>query len=139
ARLNAPLVVGLGDHEYYVTSDITAIIPYTKRVLVLGEGEVAAVTPLGATVSTLDRITVKPKLIHVDWDVSQAQKGGFSHFMLKEIHETSEAVANAVRGRLTDDGIVSFREFDVDDEKLKGYDEVLLLGMGTSRHAAMVG
>jgi glucosamine--fructose-6-phosphate aminotransferase (isomerizing) len=139
ARLNAPLVVGLGEKEYYIASDITAIIPYTKRVLVLGEGEVAAVTPLGAEVSTLDGITVKPKLIQVDWDVSQAQKGGFPHFMLKEIHETPEAVANAMRGRLTDDGIVSFREFDVDDEKLHAYDEVLLLGMGTSRHAAMVG
>src|SRR5229473_2034428 len=139
ARLNAPLVVGLGDHEYYIASDITAIIPYTKRVLVLGEGEVAAVTPLGAEVSTLDGITVNPKLIHVDWDVSQAQKGGFAHFMLKEIHETPEAVANAMRGRLTDDGLVSFREFDIDDRKLKGYEEAVLLGMGTSRHAAMVG
>jgi glucosamine--fructose-6-phosphate aminotransferase (isomerizing) len=139
ARLNAPLVVGLGDHEFYIASDITAIIPYTKRVLVLGEGEVAAVTPLGAEVSTLDGITVKPKFVHVDWDVSQAQKGGYPHFMLKEIHETPEAVANAMRGRLTDDGIVSFREFDVDDQKLRDYSEVLLLGMGTSRHAAMVG
>jgi glucosamine--fructose-6-phosphate aminotransferase (isomerizing) len=139
ARLNAPLVVGLGDHEYYIASDITAIIPYTKRVLVLGEGEVAAVTPLGAEVSTLDGLTVEPKLVHVDWDVSQAQKGGFAHFMLKEIHETPEAVANAMRGRLTDDGLVSFREFEIDDEKLRAYNEVLLLGMGTSRHAAMVG
>ena len=139
ARLNAPLVVGLGEREYYIASDITAIIPYTKRVLILGEGEVAAVTPLGAEVSTLDGTTVKPKLVHVDWDVSQAQKGGFAHFMLKEIHDTPEAVANAMRGRLTDDGIVSFREFDIEDKKLKGYEEVLLLGMGTSRHAAMVG
>src|SRR5216684_3141068 len=139
ARLNAPLVVGLGDHEYYIASDITAIIPYTKRVLVLGEGEVAAVTPLGAEVSTLDGITVKPKLIQVDWDVSQAQKGGFAHFMLKEIHETPEAVANAMRGRLTDDGVVSFREFDVDDKKLRNINEVILLGMGTSLHAAMIG
>ena len=139
ARLNAPLVVGLGDHEYYLASDITAIIPYTKRVLVLGEGEVAAITPLGAEVSSLDGISVHPKLIQVDWDVSQAQKGGFAHFMLKEIHETPEAVANAMRGRLTDDGVVSFREFDVNDEHLKSYEEVLLLGMGTSRHAAMVG
>src|SRR5713101_1100798 len=139
ARLNAPLVVGLGENEYYIASDITAIIPYTKRVLVLGEGEVAAITPLGAEVSTLDGITVKPKLIRVDWDLSQAQKGGFAHFMLKEIHDTPEAIANAMRGRLTDDGIVSFREFDVDDKKLRDYEEVLLLGMGTSRHAAMVG
>ena len=139
ARLNAPLVVGLGDNEYYIASDITAIIPYTKRVLVLGEGEVAVVTPLGAQVSTLDGVTVEPKLIHVDWDLSQAQKGGYPHFMLKEIHESSEAVANAMRGRLTDDGIVSFREFDVPDDEMGRYGEVLLLGMGTSLHAAMVG
>jgi glucosamine--fructose-6-phosphate aminotransferase (isomerizing) len=139
ARLNAPLVVGLGDDEFYVASDITAIIPYTKRVLVLGEGEVAAVTPLGATVTTLDGTTVSPKLIHVDWDVSQAQKGGHPHFMLKEIHESSEAVANAMRGRLNDDGAVSFREFDISDADLKKVQEVLLLGMGTSLHAAMIG
>src|SRR3982074_3044575 len=98
ARLNAPLVVGLGEKEYYIASDITAIIPYTKRVLVLGEGEVAAVTPLGAEVSTLDGITVKPKYVHVDWDVAQAQKGGYPHFMLKEINEEPDAVANAMRG-----------------------------------------
>jgi glucosamine--fructose-6-phosphate aminotransferase (isomerizing) len=139
ARLNAPLVVGLGDNEYYIASDITAIIPYTKRVLVLGEGEVAAVTPLGPEVSTLDGVTVNPKIIHVDWDVAQAQKGGYSHFMLKEIHESAEAVANAMRGRLSDDGLVSFREFDIADEKLRAIKDVLLLGMGTSLHAAMVG
>ena len=139
ARLNAPLVVGLGDNEYYVASDITAIIPYTKRVLVLGEGEIAAVTPLGPEVSTLDGVTVNPKIVHVDWDVAQAQKGGYPHFMLKEIHESAEAVANAMRGRLSDDGLVSFREFDVNDEKLRAIEDVLLLGMGTSLHAAMVG
>src|SRR2546429_9559420 len=139
ARLNAPLVVGLGEDEYYVASDITAIIPYTKRVLVLGEGEVAAVTPLGAEVSTLDGVTVKSKVVHVDWDVAQAQKGGYPHFMLKEIHEAPEAVANAMRGRLTDDGVVSFREFSPADDELRRYREVLLLGMGTSRHAALIG
>ena len=139
ARLNAPLVVGLGDGEFYIASDITAIIPYTKRVLVLGEGEVAAVTPLGAEVSTLDGVTVKPRLVHVDWDVAQAQKGGYAHFMLKEIHEAPEAVANAMRGRLTDDGTVTFREFTHSDDELRRIREVLLLGMGTSRHAAMLG
>src|SRR2546430_1144001 len=70
---------------------------------------------------------------------AEAQKGGYDHFMLKEIHESDDAVANAMRGRLTDDGSVSFREFDVPDEQLRDITDVLLLGMGTSLHAAMIG
>lgn len=139
ARLNAPLVIGLNGDEFFVASDITAVIPYTKQVLVLGEGEIAAVTSLGVNVSTLDGTQVVPKTITVDWDVSQAQKGGYSHFMLKEIHETPDAAANALRGRLAADDSVRFQELDTSDLDLRQYRDVLLLGMGTSLHAAMVG
>ncbi len=139
ARLNAPLVIGLNEDEFFVASDITAVIPYTKKVLVLGEGEVAAVTPRGVEVSTLDGTPVAAKIINVDWDVSQAQKGGYSHFMLKEIHEAPDAVANALRGRLNIDGSVRFNECELSDADLRQYSNVLLLGMGTSLHAAMIG
>jgi glucosamine--fructose-6-phosphate aminotransferase (isomerizing) len=139
ARLNAPLVVGIGDGEHFIASDIAAIIPYTKKVLVLGEGEMAAVTPLGPTVTTLEGHPVETRILHVDWDVSQAEKGGYAHFMLKEIHETPEAVANAMRGRLDAAGSVRFTEFELSDEELRAFEEVRLLGMGTSLHAAMIG
>ena len=139
ARLNAPLVVGMGEGEWFLASDITAIIPYTRRVLVLGEGEIVAISPVGPVVSTLDGVAVDPKIIAVDWDVSQAQKGGFDHFMLKEIHETPEAAANVLRGRIQDDGTVTFNEFTATEEQLARIRNVKLLGMGTSLHAAMLG
>jgi glutamine---fructose-6-phosphate transaminase (isomerizing) len=139
ARLNAPLVVGLGEGEHLIASDIAAIIPYTKKVLVLGEGQMVAVTPQGPTVTTLEGLPVETRVLHVDWDVDQAEKGGFAHFMLKEIHETPDAVASALRGRLSEAGSVRLGELGMSDEELRAVSEVRLLGMGTSLHAAMVG
>ncbi|MBO0744535.1 MAG: isomerizing glutamine--fructose-6-phosphate transaminase, partial [Candidatus Dormibacteraeota bacterium] len=139
ARRNAPLVVGLGETEQFIASDITALVPYTRRMLVLGEGEMAALTPLGATVTTFDGHPVDRRLVHVDWDVTQAEKGGYAHFMRKEIAEAPEAIANAQRGRIDRQGVVHFSDWELGDERLRGVRDVRLLGMGTSLHAAMIG
>ena len=139
ARLNAPLVVGLSEKEQFVASDITALVPYTRRMLVLGEGEMAALTPLGATVTTFGGHPVGHRLIQVDWDVTQAEKDGFAHFMRKEIAEAPDAIANAQRGGIDRHGAVHFTDLELRDERLRRVEDVRLLGMGTSLHAAMIG
>ncbi len=139
ARLNAPLVVGLSEKEQFIASDITALVSYTRRMLVLGEGEMAALTPLGATVTTFDGHPVEHRLIHVDWDVTQAEKDGYPHFMRKEVAEAPAAIANAQRGRIDRNGVVHFTDWDLDVGRLREVRDVRLLGMGTSLHAAMIG
>jgi glucosamine--fructose-6-phosphate aminotransferase (isomerizing) len=139
ARLNAPLVVGIGEKEWFIASDITAIIPYTKKVLLLGEGEMVAISSLGPEVSTLKGEAVKPRVIEVKWDISQAQKGGYPHFMAKEINEAADAVSNALRGRLTDEGEVSFEEFDFTDRQLLRVRDIKMVAAGTSFYAALLG
>jgi glutamine---fructose-6-phosphate transaminase (isomerizing) len=94
ARMNAPLVVGLGRGEVFVSSDITALIPYTKRIALIGEGEIVTATPDGITVQQLDGTAVEARIVTVDWEAEQAQKNGFPHFLLKEIHEQPEQSAS---------------------------------------------
>jgi len=140
ARLNAPLVVGVGEGEYILASDITAVLPYTRKVLILEDGQLVAITPLGLTLTTLDGRALEPKLIEVDWDASQAEKCGYAHFMLKEIHETPAAARSARLGCFDPSGEVSLAELDGAVRKaLHDCREVCLLGMGTSLHAAMIG
>jgi glucosamine--fructose-6-phosphate aminotransferase (isomerizing) len=139
ARLNAPLVVGIGEKEWFLASDITAVIPYTKQILLLGDGEMVSITSLGPEVSTVSGASVKPKIIEVKWDISQAQKGGYPHFMAKEINEAADAVSNALRGRLSRDGEVTFEEFGFTDRQLLKIKDVKIVAAGTSYYAALVG
>jgi glucosamine--fructose-6-phosphate aminotransferase (isomerizing) len=139
ARLNAPLVIGLGNGEAFVSSDITALIPYTKRVLLLGEGEVAAATPAGVEVQSLDGTRVEPRVITVDWDAEQAQKGGFPHFMLKEIHEQPDALRAALRDRIDGDtGLVHLADIGLDDARLASFRSLTVVACGTAWLAGMV-
>ncbi|MBV8195710.1 MAG: glutamine--fructose-6-phosphate transaminase (isomerizing) [Candidatus Dormibacteraeota bacterium] len=138
ARLNAPLVVGLGSGEMFVSSDITALIPYTKRVALIGEGEVVSVRSTGISVETLQGIAVEPRVITVDWEADQAQKNGYPHFLLKEIHEQPDALRNALRGRISDTGLVDLRgELGVDDALFTQAREVVIVACGSAWYTAM--
>ena len=138
ARLNAPLVVGLGEGETFISSDITALIPYTKRILLLGEGEVVTARPGGVRVSSLDGTAVEPRVITVDWDAEQAQKGGYPHFMLKEIHEQPQALRAALRGRISETGLVTLPELGIPEERLAAFDAVTVVACGTAWIAGLI-
>ena len=138
ARLNAPLVIGLGDDEVFVSSDITALIPYTKRVVPLGEGQVASVSPGSVEISSLDGTPVEPRVIAVTWEAEQAQKNGFPHFMLKEIHEQPEALRGALRGRIDDDGLVDLPDILLDEAQLRALEQVTIVACGSAWIAGLV-
>ncbi len=138
ARLNAPLVVGLGDDEMFVSSDITALIPYTKRVVLVGEGEVVAITPSGVTLTSPDGTPAEARVIAVTWEAEQAQKNGFPHFMLKEIHEQPEALRSALQGRVDDDGLVDLPGILLDEGHVRALDRVTIVACGSAWIAGMV-
>ncbi len=137
ARLNAPLVVGLGDGEVFISSDITALIPYTKRVALLGEGEIVSATPTDVTATHLDGSRSEPRVIVVDWEAEQAQKDGYPHFFLKELHEQPDALRNALRGRIDDTGLVALTETGFDDSLVAGVKEIVLVACGSAWIAAL--
>ena len=139
ARLNAPLVVGVGRDEWFLSSDLTAIIPYTKQALVLGEGDMAVLSPVGPVISSIvDGSESVPRVVRVDWDVIQAERGGFPSFMAKEINEQPAALENAVRGRLLGDGRVEFVDWALDDTDLKAFQRVQIVGTGTAYIAGLL-
>ncbi|MGH7722723.1 MAG: glutamine--fructose-6-phosphate transaminase (isomerizing) [Candidatus Dormibacteria bacterium] len=138
ARFNAPLVVGLGDGEIFISSDITALIPYTKRVVLLGEGELAAASPDGVSITSLDGMAVEARVIAVTWEAEQAQKNGFPHFMLKEIHDQPEALRSALRGRIDDSGLVDLPDILLDDTHLRSLHQVTIVACGSAWIAGLV-
>jgi glucosamine--fructose-6-phosphate aminotransferase (isomerizing) len=137
-RRNSPLVVGLGKGENFMASDVAAFIDYTKRAIELGQDEVVTMTPDSVLITDLDGKTIKPAEYVISWDASAAQKGGFTHFMLKEIFEQPKAVADTLIGRLSDNKQIVLDELRMSADEIRALKKITVIACGTAYHAGMV-
>jgi glucosamine--fructose-6-phosphate aminotransferase (isomerizing) len=138
ARRNSPLVVGRGEGENFVASDVTAFIEHTRDAIELGQDQVVVLRADEITVTDFDGNPAPTREYHVDWDAAAAEKGGYEWFMLKEIDEQPDAVANTLLGRHASDGSLQLDEMRLSDDELRQIDKVIIIASGTSFYAGLV-
>jgi glutamine---fructose-6-phosphate transaminase (isomerizing) len=139
ARQECPLIVGIGEGETFVASAIPAFLAHTREVLGLKNGEIVTVTPDGAQILEVDGTPVEREIERVTWDEEAAEKGGYPTFMLKEIHEQPDAVAETITDRLPEADRVDLSELELEPEFVKGLRRIVIVACGTSYHAGLVG
>jgi glucosamine--fructose-6-phosphate aminotransferase (isomerizing) len=138
ARRNSPLVVGIGEGENFLGSDVAAFIEHTREAMELGQDQVVTITSDGVTVTDFDGNPAEGKRYHVDWDLSAAEKDGYDWFMRKEIFEQPRAVADSLLGRHNESGRLQLDEVRISDEEMRDIDKIIIVGCGTAHYAGMV-
>ncbi len=138
ARRNSPLVVGRGVGENFLASDVSAFIEHTREAIELGQDQVVELRSDGVTITDFDGAPAGVREFHIDWDISAAEKGGYDYFMLKEIAEQPQAVADTLLGRIDQHGTLSLDEMRLSDDELREVDKIVIIACGTAFHAGLV-
>ena len=138
ARRNSPLVVGRGEGENFLASDVAAFIAYTRNAVEVADGQVVELRPDSIRLTDFDGVEATPKEFHVDWDAAAAEKDGFDYFMLKEIAEQPKAVADTLLGRIDASGRLALDEMRLSDDELRDIDKIIVIACGTAYHSGMI-